>query len=527
MSNKILVCDQSISILVDKKSFPFSELEFHSMKIRRFQFLTSLSLLLIFSLLPSFSRAQNNPTFTLKELVQQARDNSPAALRAKNRKENSFWQYRLFRSNYNPQLRLTGTIPQYYQSYNQITQPDGSIEFLEVKQNLMDLGLGLEQVIGATGGTVSVNTSTTRFDNFLSYPGEPKTQYSGVPVSVALQQPIFAYNVYKWDKKIEPLIFEESQRAYVKEMEEVSIYVTQLYFEYLIAQVNSEIATSNLNNTENIFTIEKKRNEIGVTPEDELLQVELQVLNAQQEMAEAQLELESAAFSMNSFIGLNQSSKLNLISPENIPDFEVDVDRAIELAFQNRAEAIGFDRQKIEAASALAQAKGQRFQVMLNARYGYNNAALNFPDIYQNPNTQSLVSLGLSVPILDWGRNKARMSMAMANQDLVENTLAQEKITFEQEIFTKVKNFLMIKERLNVTKVSDDVAQRRYDIALRRYQTGNVTISNLNIAQNEKDSNKRAFYTSLRDFWMAYYELRSLTLYDFENDQLLYVPEKQ
>jgi hypothetical protein len=46
------------------------------------------------------------------------------------------------------------------------------------------------------------------------------------------------------------------------------------------------------------------------------------------------------------------------------------------------------------------------------------------------------------------------MSMAMANQDLVENTLAQEKITFEQEIFTKVKNFLMIKERLNVTKVS-------------------------------------------------------------------------
>ncbi|SFT99840.1 Outer membrane efflux protein [Algoriphagus locisalis] len=497
------------------------------MKIRNLLFIQPAIILIVVLTSLDFAIAQETKTFTLKELVQQAKDGSPVALRAKTRRENRYWQYRLFRSNYNPQLRLTGTIPQYYQEFNNITQPDGSIEFIEVKQNLMDLGLGLEQVIGATGGTVSVNTSTNRFDNFLSNPGQPQTRYSGVPISVALNQPIFAFNPYKWDKKIEPLLYEESKREYVKEMEEVSIYVTQLYFDYLIAQVNSEIAATNLRNTEDIFAIEKRRNELGVTPEDDLLQVELQVLNAQQAAAQAEVDLESAAFAMNSFIGLNQSSNLNLVSPVDIPEFEVNVEQAIDLAFQNRAEAIGYERQKTEAESQVAQARGQRFQVLLNARYGYNNAAFNFPDIYQNPNTQALVSLGLSVPILDWGRNKARMSMAMANQELVENTVAQELINFEQEIFTQVKNFMMIKERLKVTRVSDDVAQRRYDIALKRYQTGNVTITNLNIAQNEKDSNKRAFYTSLREFWMAYYELRSLTLYDFENDELLYIPEME
>nr|MBJ7894278.1 TolC family protein [Serratia sp. PAMC26656] len=77
--------------------------------------------------------------------------------------------------------------------------------------------------------------------------------------------------------------------------------------------------------------------------------------------------------------------------------------------------------------------------------------------------------------ILDWGRNKARMSMAMANQELVEYTVDQELINFQQEVFTQVKTFMMIKDRLKVSKVSDDVAQRRYDIALKRYQTGNVT----------------------------------------------------
>lgn len=488
-----------------------------------------LKFCLIFTLIIAISweiTAQEIPTYSLQEMVQRAKDRSPAALRAKTRRENRFWQYRLFRSNYNPQLRLTGTIPQYYQEFNNVTQPDGSIEFIEVKQNLMDLGLGLEQVIAPTGGIVSVNTSTNRFDNFLSNPGDPQTRYSGVPVNVSLQQPLFAYNPYKWDKKIQPLLYEESKREYVQEMEDLSIYVTQMYFEYLIAQVNYEIASVNLKNTRDIFEVEKKRNEIGVTPEDDLLQVELQVLTAQQEMAEAQLALENAAFTMNSFIGLNQSSRLNLLSPTDIPELEVDVDQAIELAFQNRSEVVTFDRQKIEAEANVAQARGQRFQAQLNASYGYNNAAFNFTDIYNNPNTQALVSLGLSVPILDWGRNKARMSQAMANQELVNYTVEQDLITFEQEIFTKVKNFLMIKDRLNVTQVSADVAQRRYDIALQRYQTGNVTITNLNIAQNEKDTNKRAFYSSLRDYWVAYYELRSLTLYDFENDQLLYIPEQ-
>ena len=497
------------------------------MNFSRTLFIKVLLIPLFLGATVGFADAQETLTFTLKELVQQAKDNSPAALRAKTRRDNLYWQYRLFKSNYNPQLRISGTIPQYSQAFNNIQQPDGSILFLPVKQNLMDLSLGLEQVIGITGGIISVNTSTRRFDDFLSDPGEPQTSYAGVPVNVALQQPIFAYNQYKWDKMIEPLVYEESKRAYVQEMEEVSIYVTQLYFDYLAAQVNFEIATTNLKNTEDIFAIEKRRNERGLTPEDDLLQVELTVLNAQQAMAEAQLSLESAAFAMNSFIGLNQTSKLNLVSPINIPEFEVNVEQAIDLAFQNRAEAVEYDRQKIEAESQVAQARGQRFQVQLNARYGYNNAALNFPDLYQNPNTQALVSLGFSVPILDWGRNKARMAMAMANQELVEYTVEQELINFEQEIFTMAKNFLMIKKRLEVTKIADDVAQRRYDIALKRYQTGNVTITNLNIAQNEKDSNKRAFYTSLRDFWMAYYELRSLTLYDFENDQLLYVPEKQ
>jgi outer membrane protein TolC len=470
-------------------------------------------------------QSQDIERFTLEEMVKRAKDRSPSALRALTRKENSYWQYRLFKSDYNPQLRLNGTIPSYSQAFSSITQPDGSIEFLQVRQNFMDLELGLQQVIAPTGGIVSVNSSTNRFDNFLADPGEPQTRFSGVPVNVRLQQPFFAYNPYKWNKKIQPLVFEESKREFVQEIEEVSYFTTQLFFDFLIAQVNFDIATINLKNTEEIFSIENKRYEIGTTTEDRLLQIELQALQAKQDLAQSKLDLEGSSFAVNSFIGLNQYSRVELLAPLTIPYFDVDMERAIELAFANRSEALAFDRRKLEAEALVAQAKGQRFGAQLNASYGYNNAAFNFSSIYSQPNTQALVSLGFSVPILDWGRNKARMSQAQANQRLVEYTVEQDIINFEQQIFTKVKNFIMMRERLEVTKLSDQVAQRRYEIALKRYQTGNVTITDLNIAQNEKDANKRAFFNSLKDYWMAYYELRALTLYDFENQVLLYIPE--
>ena len=470
-------------------------------------------------------RAQEVVSYTLEDIIARAKSQSPAALNADTRRENRYWSYKLFQSDYNPQLRLTGTLPQYSQSFNSVTQPDGTIEFREVRQNSADLELGLRQVISATGGIVSVNSSTSRFDNFLAADNENQTRWNGVPVNIRLSQPIFAFNPYKWDKKIAPISYEESKREYVEEMEQISGRVTQLYFEFLVAQVNLDIATKNLKNSEGILKIEQGRYNIGTTYEDKLLQVELQVLEARQGVAQARLDMETSSLTLKSFIGLNENTTLNLLLPAMIPEFDVNVQNAIEYAFQNRSDAISFERQRMKAQESVAQARGRRFQMNLNASYGYNRAALMWTDTYSNPNTQALVNLSVSVPILDWGRNKARMSMAKANQKLTEFEIDQDIINFEQTIFTKVRNFVMLKDRVEITKTSDLVADKRYEISFRRYQSGNVSITDLGIAQREKDENKRRYVESLRDFWTAYYELRELTLYDFEAEQLLYTPD--
>ncbi|MDN3668165.1 TolC family protein [Echinicola jeungdonensis] len=486
-----------------------------------------LRLVLIFTVFSVHLGAfgQQKIRYSLQDIIARAKSVSPAALSAQTRKENNYWQYRFYKSNYNPQLGLNGTIPSYSQSVTAVTQPDGTIEYRQVEQNLVDMELGLQQQITATGGTISVNSSTSRFDNFLAQEGENGTRWSGVPVNVRLSQPIFAFNPLKWDRKIEPLRYEESKKSYVEEMEQISQRATQLFFNYLLAQIRFDIASQNKSNTEEIYKIEKGRYNIGTTTEDQLLQVELRVLQAEQDLASARLDLESSSLELKSFIGLNESAEFELVLPDDIPEFKVDVDKAIDLAFENRSDAVAFKRRKLEAEAEVARAKGQRFNMNLNASYGYNNAGFNWANIYDNPNQQAVVNLRISVPLLDWGRNKARMGIAEANQELVNYTLEQEIVTFEQEIFTKVKNFQQLKDRIMISEKADEVAAKRYEISRQRYLSGKVNITDLNIAQTEKDSNRERYISSLREYWAAYYELRQLTLYDFENDNLLYDPD--
>jgi outer membrane protein TolC len=124
--------------------------------------------------------------------------------------------------------------------------------------------------------------------------------------------------------------------------------------------------------------------------------------------------------------------------------------------------------------------------------------------------------------VLDWGRSKSRIQTALANQKLAEYTLDQEVQNFELEIITQVSQFEVLRNQVEITKKSDEVAQERYEVAQNRYLIGKIDITNLNIALTEKDNARRSYINALRTFWIAFFDLRRLTLYDFSNGELLY-----
>jgi outer membrane protein TolC len=73
----------------------------------------------------------------------------------------------------------------------------------------------------------------------------------------------------------------------------------------------------------------------------------------------------------------------------------------------------------------------------------------------------------------------------------------------------------MIKEQMQTNAEADLTANQRYEIAKKRYLLNDLSITDLNIALQEKDQARRDYIFSLKSFWNVYFNLRLLTLYDF------------
>jgi len=98
-------------------------------------------------------------------------------------------------------------------------------------------------------------------------------------------------------------------------------------------------------------------------------------------------------------------------------------------------------------------------------------------------------------------------------------SVEQERIDFEQSVFLTVMQFNMQENQLIIAAKSDTVAQKRYDITQKRYMIGKVNdVLELNNAQIDNDNAKKSYYQSLHTYWVNYFQLRKLTLYDFREN---------
>ncbi|TAE32644.1 MAG: TolC family protein [Cytophagales bacterium] len=478
--------------------------------------------LLIISLLITFPSPAQPLKLSLPEVVQLAREQSIASKQAATLQKTNYWKYRSFRSDYKPQLSLDGSLPGFTRSFIQVQQPDGTIAFQPVSNNNSLLNLSLSQNIALTGGSIYVQHQLQRFDDFRNQ----NTLYNGIPFAIGLSQPLFRFNPMKWERRIEPLRYAESNQQYLESLEQVALDATGLYFDLLVAQVNLQIAETNRSNNDTLFTIAKYKLELGKISRNDLLQLQLSVLNARKDLASARQTAEVASLRLRAFLNLQGENTtlrpFELAIPGQISSFTVDLQQALGQAFANRSAAIGFGRQKLEADRELERARKENgLNAVLNADFGLTNRGARPGDVYVRPQDRQFAEIRFTVPIMTWGRQQARTETARANAELTVQTIEQNKRTFEQQIYTQVTLLDMLRQQVQLTAEADEIAQNRYQIAQERFKLSNLTVTDLGIAIQDKDRARRDAILALRDYWQSYYTLRLLTLYDFETNRKL------
>jgi len=476
--------------------------------------------LMLPQVLSSFGQTdQSVLNMSLPEVIELARANSPRMVEVKTMLENQYWQYQRFRANYRPQIRLSGELPNFNRSIRPITQNDGSELFRSRSFSNSSLNLGMSQNIGITGGEISIGSSIGRIDQATD---SSSVSYLANPAVITYRQPLFAFNPYKWDKDIEPLRYEASKRQFIENKENVSVEVTKLFFKLLLAQESSKIASSNVSKTDTIYQIAKGRYQLGKIAENGLLQMELSLMNAQRDLAQAEMDMDLSSLELAMFLGMTGKEKITLSIPKDIPAFFVDEDDALNQAIANTSQTLNFDLRRMEGNRLVGQAKGEsRINANLFTSYGLAKSTRVLGELYTNPTDQQLVLLGFDIPIIDWGRSKAQIRTAEANKKLIDVQVLQDEQGFKQEIYLAVRRFNIYRQNLIIAEKADEIAQKRYDVTFNRYMIGKVVPLDLKDAQEEKDRARNGYVSALSDAWNSYFELRKKTLFDFEQKKLI------
>ncbi len=477
----------------------------------------SLRILLILLVFTGF-RIQGQPvtkSLTLEEVIEIASQQSLDAFRNKNMYLASYWEFRNFRADRLPQLSFEATPFDFNRSMQKVYNFDENRDEYKPREVFnSDLALALSQNVGLTGGRIFAQSELNMTRN---WGGEKLTSYSSTPISIGYSQSLNGYNALKWRSKIEPVKFEKAKKEYIQSKEELAIKAARRFFDLVDAQIEVSIASTNLSNADTLYRIGMGRFQAGTVTQDELLNLELGQMNARLALNRSNLELERARADLNSFLGFEKGTRVDCIVPTELSKLNINAAEAISLALENNPDILNHQQRLLEEDRKVKQAESQSgFNAELYALYGLNQNAEEFSEVYLDPLERQRLRVGVTVPVLDWGRRKGQLSMAKSNREVVKISINQERIDFEQNIVMNVMEFNLQGEQVRNTAKADTIAKMGFEVTKQRFLIGKLDVTKLNLARNDQEQARRAYINALRSYWTYYYTLRQLTLYDFE-----------
>lgn len=469
--------------------------------------------ILTISFLTAFYGSTHAKQLSLTSAIRIAQQQSYDAMVARLSFMSQYWSYRSFQAEMLPAVNMSGSLLQFDRSMVEARNfDDGRISYVENNSMSNYLALSVDQNIVALGGKLSVQSYLYRLDQF-SYDSKI---YNSQPVRLSYTQPLWAYNSLKWQKKTEPLKYESAKRTYLEAMESVAVETVSLFFNVLSAQSAYQQSVSTLNDRQYLFEIARKRLDLGTTTKSELLQLELSLLNAQVEVKNNELTLKNQKFRLFSYLRIYGYDEIELVPPLAIPDVIVNAEEVVNKALANSPHILQQRISIVESEKIVAQAKANKgLQVQLNAELGFNRTANHFREAYRNLKDNEIVGLTVSLPIFDWGVSKGRVKMAEADLEVTKTQLEQAHEAYVQDLRCSVLLFNMQSDQCKNALRAQDIAEERYDITKRRYETGAVTVTDLNTAQQELENARAQHIRQLQTYWTGYFGLRKTTLHDW------------
>ncbi|MDR0394407.1 MAG: TolC family protein [Tannerella sp.] len=462
------------------------------------------------------SLLQSSPVvLSLEQTITLAGDSSLEAFRSKNIYMARYWEYRAFKANRLPSLTLNLTPGQYNRTIVKRYDSESDIDIYRQQQAFEARGgLSVVQNFDLLGGTFFLNTNLDYLRNFGD---KTYTQYTSIPVRIGYNQELVGYNTFKWEKKIEPLKYEKAKKQLIYDLENTAGLAATYFFSLAMAQAEYDLAEEHMYNTDTLYSIGEERYKIAAISQTDLLTLKLDRINAVNSLKNADIVLKRAMFALSSFLNMDKNTPIRIRLPSYPKSMDISAEKALDEARTNNPDLIGYKQSILESQQQVDKTKKESmFNASIMASVGYNQVSGRFADVYRDPLRQDIISLNISIPLIDWGVRRGRYNVARNNLNVTEITARQGEIKIEEDVIMTVGDFNVQKDQISSAEEALVIADDAYDKTRRRFMIGKADINTLTLSRQRQQTARRNYISALENYWVNYFKIRKLTLYDFE-----------
>ena len=329
-----------------------------------------------------------------------------------------------------------------------------------------------------------------------------KNSYTG---SISAGLPLVNFSLWEQIKSKQceiDLILEQARASKI----DMTKQVKDAYFAVLLAKNSLKVLERSINNAKETLKSTEAGFEQGVVSEYDLIRAKVQVNNPNPSYIAAKNGLELAVLQLKMILSLPQEQEIVFL--ENLEDFSDRIvsvtDAESERAVNNNSELRQLDLNIMSLQHNLKMVNSQHLpSLSAFGQYTYQTQAEDFRFSEYNWVGSAAVGLQLSIPIFN-GRtvvNKAKQLKISLQELQLPKQYASDGI--DLQIQSAINNMKAAQEQLSVNKDAISQAERGYEIAKVRYQTGSGTILELNDSELSMTQANLNYQQSLYDFLTA------------------------
>jgi outer membrane protein len=166
------------------------------------------------------------------------------------------------------------------------------------------------------------------------------------------------------------------------------------------------------------------------------------------------------------------------------------------------------ERRAVKQDVKIARAE-RRPQVTYAINGGFDTSSLRPPPIREN--TGGSATVGVTIPIFDWGASKSRERQANLRAQIAESTRLVALRGFAQQFYDARAQALAAVTRIRLASAGVIKAESNLQASIARYRAGEAQIIEVTDAQNTLIAQRTAFYQAIFDYQAARTRLMQAT----------------